>query len=77
MCKYFVTITNNTLNYRLSKEDIKLIHSIRKRRLPAIPAFSTLSPHPEPPGEDFAETGKAEPATQDFDISSAYGMDNQ
>jgi hypothetical protein len=39
MCKYFVTITNNSLNYRLSKEDIRQIHSIRKRRTPSLPPF--------------------------------------
>jgi hypothetical protein len=39
MCKYFVTINNNGLHYRLSKEDIRLIHSAKKRRIPSIPPF--------------------------------------
>jgi predicted carbohydrate-binding protein with CBM5 and CBM33 domain len=39
MGKFFVTIKNYNSNYKLSKEDIERVYSIRKHRTPSIPRY--------------------------------------
>jgi len=39
MGKFFVTIKNYNSNYKVSKEDIERVYSIRKNRIPTIPRY--------------------------------------
>jgi hypothetical protein len=77
MSKYFVTITNNCLNYRLSKEDIRQVHSLAKHMLPALPAYANTATATKMEAESYLETGKQAMATQDMEMDSYLGADNQ
>jgi hypothetical protein len=39
MGKFYVTIATNCLKYKLCKDDIQKIYSIKKRKIPSSPAF--------------------------------------
>jgi hypothetical protein len=39
MGKFYVSIASNSLRYKLCKDDIKKIFSIKKRKVPSLPTF--------------------------------------
>ena len=44
MAKLFVSIVNNHRKHRICKDDIRNVHSVKPRRLPAIPSFYAMDP---------------------------------
>lgn len=40
MGKFYVTIVKNTLKYKVCKDDIKKVFSIKKRKIPSPPHFT-------------------------------------
>lgn len=40
MGKYYVAVTTNSTKYKLCKEDIQRVYSLKIRKIPRLPAFN-------------------------------------